>query len=85
MKEFYSELLSFITTRNFDTMDKETLFFFKFIMYVNSVDLKYTLKKMASKIKPSRDCQRALFQYNMNCRYSVLEGLLSTSVIFSCQ
>lgn len=85
VKEFYSKQLSFITTRYFDTIDKETLFFFKFIMYANSVKLKYTLKKMASKIKPSRDCQRGLFQYNMNCRYSILEGPLSTSVIFSCQ
>lgn len=85
MKEFYSEQLSFITTRNFDTMDKETLLFLKCIMYENSVNLKYTLKKVASKIKPSRDCQRALFQYNVNCSYSVLEELLSTSVIFSCQ
>lgn len=68
VKEFNSKQLSFITTRNFDTMDKEALFFFKFIIYANSMNLKYTLKKMARKIKPSRGCQRGLFQYNMNYR-----------------
>lgn len=72
-------------------MDKETLFFLKFILYVNSweaeINFSKKKKKKASKKKAlKRLSQRSLlFWDRMNCRYSILQRLLSASVVFLCQ
>lgn len=48
--------MNFITTRHFDSMDKETLFFFKCLMCANSQEGKINFKKKKkARKKPSRN------------------------------